>query len=97
MQSDSKPSRGARGIPSGPHLPPLWGVARGSQNVILEGTVDRTEELWVVDDTLWGQVVPQRGRHHCGGHVLSTNRQDVSDLLGLRGPRPPTAARFQGL
>lgn len=50
--------------------------------------MDGTEDLQVVDDTLWGQVVPQCGLHHCGGHVLSTNRWDISDLLGLRVPQP---------
>lgn len=48
--------------------------------------MDGTEDLQVVDDTLWGQVVLQCGRHHCAGHVLSINRGDVSDPLGLCVP-----------
>lgn len=80
-----------------PHSPPLWGVARGSQKGILEGAVDGTDDLQVVDDTLWGQVIPQRGLHHCGGHVLCANRWDVSESLSPKVPRAPTAARFQGL
>lgn len=75
-------------VPEGAsHSPPLRGVAGGGQKVIAEGAVDGTEDLQVVDDTLWGQVVLQCGRHHRAGHVLSINRGDVSDPLGLRVPQ----------
>lgn len=56
------------------HSPPLWGVARRRQEVILEGTVDGAQDLQVVDDALGGQVIPQRGLHHGICHILDTNR-----------------------
>lgn len=77
------------------HSPPLRGVAGGGQEVIAEGTVDGAEDLQVVDDAVWGQVVPQCGLHHCAGHVLSTGRRGVSDLLGLTAAQAPTAGTSQ--
>lgn len=50
--------------------------------------MDGTEDLQVVDDALWGQVVLQCGCHHRAGHVLSINRWNVSDLQGLSVPQP---------
>ena len=37
--------------------------------------MDGALNLHVVDDALWGHVVPQRGPHHRSGHVLRTNRK----------------------
>lgn len=35
--------------------------------------MDRAQDFQVMDDALWGQVVPQRGPHHRIRHVLNAD------------------------
>lgn len=100
-RSHPNPKRGCwRGTCAGggvPHSPPLRRVAGGREEVVAEGTVDGTQDLQVVDDPLWGQVVPQRRPHHRVCHILDADETGRESAPGPAGPRTPrTAARMLG-
>ena len=60
--------------------------------------MDGAQDLQVMDDALWGQVVPQRGPHHRIRHVLNTDGKRVSSWAPA-GPRHGYGPQFwvQGL
>ena len=97
-QTQSEGAGEARALGAGgPHSPPLRRVAGGREEVVAEGTVDGTQDLQVVDDPLWGQVVPQRRPHHRVCHILDADETGRESAPGPAGPRPPrTAARMLG-
>lgn len=86
-QTQSEGAGEARALGQGdPHSPPLRHVAGGREEVVAEGTADGTQDLQVVDDPVWGQVVPQRRPHHRVRHVLDTDETGREPAPGPAGP-----------
>lgn len=84
-QTQSEGAGEARALGRGPRSPPLRRVAGGREQVVGEGAVDGAQDLPVVDDPPWRQVVPQRGPHHCVRRVLHAD-QTGRELRGRPGP-----------